>query len=575
MRSYRRFVITIAILAALWVLAAQFTDSELEVESGTTLLFELSGTLVEAVEPTMVARLMGDSSRSFASVLSELRKAERDDRLAAVILRIRDLEIGWGKAQELRTAIQALDAAGRRTVAYVELSVLSGNVEYFVASAASEVHAAPANAGGLIGLAAQFFFFGGMWEKLGVGIEVEGIGEYKSAGEMLSGREMSEAHREMANSLLDSTNEQFIEGIVKSRGLTPDAVQRAIDGAPSSPGELLELKLIDRIAFLDETLDMFGDAPLVRSGEYARVEAASVGFEPKAKFALVYGSGSVVVGEGSSSPTGGLRLASDTVSKALEDAAEDDEIDAIIFRIDSPGGSPLAADMVWRAVEIAKQSGKPLIASFSDVAASGGYYVACGADAIVAPAASLVGSIGVFVMRPVLAGLFEKLDIGVDTLTRGAHADLLLSSKPLTESGRALLHREIASTYALFKERVGAGRGLDPEEVEEVARGRVWTAAQAVEIGLVDAIGGLREAAIIAKEKAGLEPDDDVALVPFPKPRTFVEQLADSLQRISVQSFSLFSDLGPGMEVVNQWMTAVAHGVGSPQLLPPFLVEIR
>jgi protease-4 len=300
-----------------------------------------------------------------------------------------------------------------------------------------------------------------------------------------------------------------------------------------------------------------------------------VGFKPTAKFALVYGSGSVVVGGGSSSPIGALRLASDTVSRAIEDAAEDDEIEAIIFRVDSPGGSPLASDIVWRAIELAKKSGKPLVASFSDVAASGGYYVACGADVIVAPGTSLVGSIGVFVMRPVLAGLFEKLDIGVDTLTRGAHADLLLSSQPLTASGRAHLHREIARTYELFKERVGAGRGLDPEAVEEVARGRVWTAAQAVELGLIDSIGGLREAANIAKERAGLGSDEDVALIPFPKPRTFVEQLSDSLQNISVQHFTPFSEFGPGMKSVSQWMIAIAQGVGSPQLLPPFLVEIR
>ncbi len=218
MRIFRRFIIMAAVLVALLMVFGLFSDPEVEVESGTTLLFDLSGVFVEAAEPSMVARLMGDSSRPFASVISELRKAERDDRLAVVILRIRDLGIGWGKAQELRSAIRALDAAGRRTIAYVELSSLSGNLEYFVASAASEVHSSPANAGSLIGLAAEFFFFGGMWEKLGVGIEVEGIGEYKSAGEMLSGREMSEAHRDMANSQHESTNEQFIEGIAEGRG---------------------------------------------------------------------------------------------------------------------------------------------------------------------------------------------------------------------------------------------------------------------------------------------------------------------------------------------------------------------
>ena len=165
---------------------------------------------------------------------------------------------------------------------------------------------------------------------------MEGIGEYKSFGEMLSRREMSLAHREMANSLLDSINQQFIEGIAKGRGLTPDEVQRAVDAAPGSPTELLELKLIDRIAQLDETLDLFGDAPVIRSSDYADASASSVGFEPIAKFALVYGSGNVMMGSGTVSPTGAPQMTSDTVSKALRDAAEDDEIEAIIFRIDSP-----------------------------------------------------------------------------------------------------------------------------------------------------------------------------------------------------------------------------------------------
>jgi len=176
MRRFRRFIIAVGIMAALLMVFGQFSDPETPVESGSTLLFELSGAFVEVSEPSVVARLMGDSSRPFASLLSELRKAERDDRLAAVVFRIRDLQIGWGKAQELRSAIQAIDAAGRRTVAFVELAGLSGNLEYFVASAASEVHSSPANAGSLLGLAAEFFFFGGMWEKLGVGLEVEASG---------------------------------------------------------------------------------------------------------------------------------------------------------------------------------------------------------------------------------------------------------------------------------------------------------------------------------------------------------------------------------------------------------------
>src|SRR5262249_45341268 len=203
----------------------------------------------------------------------------------------------------------------------------------------------------------------------------------------------------------------------------------------------------------------------------------------------VYGAGNVVMGQGASR-TGSPRLTSDDVSQALGDAAEDPEIKAIVFRVDSPGGSPLAADIVWRAAQKAKEHGKPLIASVSDVAASGGYYVLCGADAIVAPPASLVGSIGVFVMRPVLGGLLDKLAIGHEALTRGAHADLLLATKPLTDSGRERMRAEIDAIYDTFLARVSAGRGMTRDQVPAIGPGRGWTGAQAVENGPGRRLGG-------------------------------------------------------------------------------------
>jgi protease-4 len=265
-------------------------------------------------------------------------------------------------------------------------------------------------------------------------------------------------------------------------------------------------------------------------------------------------------------------MASDTVADALEAAADDPEIDAIIFRIDSPGGSVLAADIIWRAVEVAKQSEKPLIASFSNVAASGGYYVAAGADAILAPPASVTGSIGVFALRPVLKGLLDKLDINVETMTRGAHAGIQISSEPLSPETAAILDREVEAIYRLFIERVAAGRELDLQQVDGVAQGRVWTGEQAFERGLIDELGGLSQAVSRAKRALGLHADADVALVPYPEAGSLADQLADTLRRVSLEAIPASSLKGLA-ERVQTWFEAAP--VEAPALVPPFAFDIR
>jgi protease-4 len=570
MRAFRRIVLLVALAVLLaWLLLPALSPT---VEDGSILLLDLSGEYTEAPEPPLLSRLVGPPQRSLVSLLSQFGKAERDERIEAVVVRVRDLRVGWAKAQEIRDAIAELSAKGRRTVAYLELASFASNLEYYVASAADEVYAAPATRAPLVGLAGEYLFLGGFWELLGVDIEVERIGAYKTAADTLAGREMSEAHREMANALLDSIDEQFVAGIAESRKLPPADVRKVIDSAPVDPKEMVRWGLIDDVAFLDEVIVRLGDGPVVKDSDYAAVDPESVGFDPVARIALVYGVGNVVTGRARQTPSGSQVLASDTVSEALENAARDDSIAAIIFRIDSPGGSPLAADLVWRAAERAQAEGKPLIASFSDVAASGGYYVAAGADAIVASPGSITGSIGVFVLRPVLASLLDKLEIGHESLTRGAHADLLLASRPLSEGSRERLRSEVRSIYDLFVERVADGRGLSPDAVDTIGRGRVWTGAQAAGIGLVDRVGGLRTAVRHAKERLALDPDADVALVPYPPPRSLVEQLDDLLKgvRAHVVPATTATRLARRLE---PWLEAVVEE--APVALLPFEIEIR
>ena len=560
-------VLVVALLLLLW-----FMPSGFEVEEGSALVLDIGGSYVESTDPPLLARLAGDASQPFASLLSDLAKAERDDRLAAVVVRVRPLGVGWAKAQELRAALERLGSAGRRTIAYLELEAFSGNLEHYVASAAQEVYASPATTAPLIGLAGEYLFLGGFFEQLGVEFDVERIGRFKTAADTLSGREMSEAHREMANALLDSIDAQFVEGLARGRSLSPEAVRAAIDGAPFDVEGLEEYGIIDGARHFDALWEELGDPTRIDADVYRAVDPASVGFAPEATFALVYGSGNVVTGEGRTTSTGETVLASDTVSQALRDAADDPNIEAIIFRIDSPGGSALASDVVWRATQHVRASGKPLIASFSDVAASGGYYVAAGADAIVASPGSITGSIGVFVLRPVLAGAFEKLKIGVESLTRGTHAGIQLSSKPLTPETRARLQDEVESIYGLFVERVSDGRGLEAAAVDAVARGRVWTGAQAADAGLVDELGGLRTALEQAKTAAGLSPDADVALMPYPPPQPFAEQLGDVLRQVALDAV--------GETPLTEWRRKLEPWVAAAReqravALLPFWFEVR
>jgi protease-4 len=543
-----------------------------EIAPGSVLVVDLEGDYIEAPEEPLVARLLGTARRPLAALLSELGKAERDERLSAVHFRIRSLDLGWGKAQELRGAIERLRERGRHTVAWLEIEKFGPNLEYYVASAADEVWMAPGARNPLVGLAAEHLFLGGLFEKIGVEVEYERVGAYKSAVETISETKMSEANREMSTAILDSLDGQFVRGIAAGRKLDEARVREAIDAAPTSPAEMLAHGLVDGVGFHDEILKKAGDPEVVEATEYAAVDPADVGFAPEASFALVYGSGPVVSGTGTSSRRGAPVLASRTVAKAIADAAEDDGIRAIVLRVDSPGGSALASDEVWRAMRRARERGKPVVASFSDVAASGGYYVACGADKVVAEPGTLTGSIGVFVLRPVLAGAFEKLGIGVESMTRGAHADLLLSTRPLSPGTRERVRADVEGVYRLFVERVAEGRGLGTEAVDAVGRGRVFTGEQARENGLVDVLGGLRTAVVEAKRAAGLAEDADVALVPYPPPRPLIEQLTEAAALRMAEAGS-WLPVPAALQTLADTLSALPSGAAL--VIPPVLPQVR
>ena len=567
MRKFLRYAIGAALLLALFWWVARGSQ-EPTIAQGSLLMVELSGRYVDGPVP-LLARLRGENVQSLLSVTSELRKAARDARLHGVVFRVRSLELGWAQAEEIREAIRGLSEKGKHTLAVLEVEGF-GNSPYYLASAAERVVATPGGNSPFVGIAAEYLFLGALFEKFGIDVEYERVGEYKSAVESYAESKMSDANREQTNALIDSIEGQFVRQIAASRKRSEEQVRLAIDSAPSAPEELVEQGLVDEVASFDAAVAELGEHEQVEADVYARVSPKSVGFEPSATFAIVHGVGAVVVGEGNYS-NGSPVMASDTLADALRDAAKDPDVKAIVLRLDSPGGSPLASDLIWQAIRDIQKQGKPVVASLSDLAASGGYYVASAADVIVSQPQTLTGSIGVFVIRPVLAGLMEKLGVGVESVTRGARADLLLSTVPLSAGARAVLRDDVQHTYDRFLGRVAEGRKLETAAVDKVARGRVWTGEQALSIGLVDRLGGIPEAVLAAKEKLGLDAEADVLLVQYPPPKPVAQQLVEALQGGSA-SLELFGWPAGARAFV---AALRALPLGTPLLIGPAWVEIH
>lgn len=562
----------LALLAIMaWVAFARLGGGP-HIEPGSTLLVELSGQYVEGPDAPLFGQILGFERQSLLGTLSNLRKAERDDRIGQVLITIRDLQIGWAKAQELRDAIRALRDKGRKPVVVLEVEGFGANIEYYVASAAEKLYVAPGGGAPILGLAEEHMFLGGLWDRLGVTVQVAQVGRYKGAADSIVSREMSEPYREQAERLLDSIDNQFIAGISEARGVPVDVVRKVIATAPSRADVLEELKLVDGVATRRSLIDAIPEAKRVEESAYGAVDPASVGFSPEATFALVYGSGSIQSGHGSTSRSGQPVFASETVIDALEEAAEDEEVRAIVLRIDSPGGSAFPSEQIWHAIRAAREK-KPVIASFSDYAASGGYYLASAADAIVSQPATLTGSIGVFAVRPALGGLLRRFDINTAVIDRAPHAEIGLMGPELSPDTRDWLQADVEQTYRRFLERVAEGRGRSVEEIAAVAEGRVWTGEQAVTRGLVDTIGGLRSAVAKAKEKVGLGADADVTLSVYPPPKALAEQLREALRVSIARSVAAWVPWSETFAHFEAWTDAItAPGL---VLAPPLWVEIQ
>jgi protease-4 len=529
MRRRTRYIILLVVMVIIGGLIVRARLRGPEIKPGSYLLLELRGDYTEGPPQDLLGSLLHRRERTLIDILSLIRKAQADERIRGMIVRVAPLEVGWAKAQDIRDALLEFKHAGKPLVALLEQEASSGNKEYYVASAAERIYLSPNVTAPLNGLQAQFLFLGGVWEKLDIEMDVEKIGAYKSFGDTIANKEMTPAHREMANWLLDSLSQQLVEGVAQARGLEPQMVQQIIDDCPVSPAEFQAARLSNGSKYLEDLQTELGgeDTPLVRVEEYGAVPASSLGLGVGPKIGMVYGVGAIVTGEGGTGVQG-ESMGSQTVSKALADAAADTDVKAILFRVDSPGGSALASDLVWRATQEARKK-KPVVVSMSDVAGSGGYYISAGATQIVAQPATLTGSIGVVLARPNIEGFLARLGINTETISRGKFAGLDNVITPLSADARGKLVAEMNLIYDVFVERVASGRNLTKEQVDALGRGRVFTGAQARDFGLVDELGGLRTALQAAKKAAGIAPSEEVELVFYPRRKGLLERIGELL----------------------------------------------
>jgi len=521
------------LLITAFVASADTTPS---VQSNSVLTMELSGALPERVAPDPFAQALGDGPRyGVHDVRDALEKAAADDRIEGVLLKARSVAPQWAALQEVRAALLEYKESGKPLYAYTG-EYYSNEAAYFLNSVADSVFAGPEGFFEFNGFTLQSTFFADMLEKVGVEPTVIRAGEFKSAGEAFTRSGFSEENEEQLRAIVDEQHTVFLNAVAESRGTTAEALQRIKEERPTfTARQALDRGLLDGLLFEDEVMDQMrtrlnigenDELNTITLGRYARIPASDAGLErgSEGTIAVVYAQGQIVPGS-EDSPFGGGMLASADFTETMRDAREDDRVDAVVVRVNSPGGSASASDAILREIALTQEE-KPVVISMGNVAASGGYWIATAANAIVADPLTITGSIGVFGLHLNTSELLsDRIGLTFDQVQTAPLADFLSPTDALTERERELFQTFVMETYAEFLEKVAEARGMTVEEVDAVAQGRVWTGADALEVGLVDELGGLSHAIDKAAGLVELEPGT-FRIRELPRQKTFVEQLA-------------------------------------------------
>ncbi len=485
------------------------------VKSHSYLEIPLSGELQEKSSPDFLMSFFGITPPlSMYDIWFNFQKAKKDSRIQAILLRMGYLQCGWAKVNELRDLVLDFRKTGKKVYAVFEEAV-DADKEYFLATACDRIIFLPSGMMFVNGIGGYIPFFKKGLDKLGVEFEVEHIEKYKTAMNEFTEEGFTPSHREMMESLYGDIYSHYVKKVAEARGKSEEDIMALIDRGLFQGPKAVEAGLVDDLLYEDELQNVLQangrKYSRISHQEYSKIKPSSLGLNRGKKIALIYGMGQIITGEGVFQMMG-----SSSVARWLRNARRDPSIQAVIFRVDSPGGSAVGSDVIWREVFLTKRE-KPIIVSMSDLAGSGGYWVAMSAHRIIAQPQTWTGSIGVVWGKPNLKGLYEKLGVTAERMTFGDKADIFSTFREWTEEERELIKDEMLWTYDQFLTKVAEGRKISKEDVDKIGKGRVWTGSQAKELGLVDEIGGLSTAIELAKDLAGIPAGDQVRLVVEPK----------------------------------------------------------
>ncbi len=501
----------------------RFRERPPEIADNSVLVLRLNGEVPEKT-PVEIPFLSQGPTLTVANVWSVLRNAASDPHIKAVALEPEGLTAGWGKIEEFRADIEQFRKSGKPVYAYLHAP---GAHEYYVATAADRIYLGPEDPFYLKGLRAEIMYFKNTLDKVGVSVDVEHAGKYKDFGDMFTRSNMSPETREVITSVVDDLYGNLVARIAAGRKKSEAEVRSIIDQGTFLATEAQKAGLVDELRFEDQMWGELksrlkvGDLKRVRAETYARVPPASEG---RNRVALVVGEGDITRGDPDNSATNENNLTSTAFDKLLEQVGNDSSIRGVIIRIDSPGGEVTASDEIWRQMNLLSKK-KPMVISMSDVAASGGYYMAMTGDPIVAYPGTETGSIGVVFGKPNLHGLYDKLGVTKDGVQRGKYADIDSDYTSLTPDERQKLRDGIDASYRDFVTKVANARHRGFGEIEPVAQGRVWLGSQAKMRGLVDQLGGLDTAVELVKKRANIPAGERVSVVTYPPRRTLLDLL--------------------------------------------------
>ena len=506
-------------------------DRRPAVPEGSLLVMRLEGEIPEQAPVTIPLPMFESQAQStVADLWMMLRQAGKDEHVKAILLEPRGLGAGWAKLDELRAGLLQFKKSGKPVYAYLRNPSAR---EYYLATAADRIYFNPEDMLDLKGLRAELAFYKKTLDKAGVEMEVEHAGKYKNAADSYVRNEATPETREVIGAMLDQLFGHLVDSIAVARKLEPARVKALIDEGPFLDQAALSGKLIDGLLYEDQVRDELnkqikGASALERLSYRDYLRSTAFAGESGNKIALVVGEGAITRSGSEAEPFSseeGIR--SGPFMRMLRQVRDDASIKAVILRVNSPGGDAIASDEILHEVKLLAKK-KPLVISMSDVAASGGYYIAMTGDPVLAYPNTITGSIGVIYGKVNLKGLYDKLGVNTEIIMRGKNADLDTSSRPMSASARTKLREGIASTYQAFLERVAEGRKRKVGEIEPLAQGRVWMGAQAKGNGLVDQLGGLDQAIELLRKRANIGAAERIQLVPFPRKRTLFDQVFNS-----------------------------------------------